>query len=160
VEYSKMKSGICFGALASALLAFSIVLGPTQTRADDLDARSCLPLTFMAENSAEVAEAFEVACLSSTSAQTIDAAEVASPSVIKRQAIFIEVSRSVTVAAPGNDIQLWVDDAFLPLAIEGPAILIEVTQSETVVASGRDVAARTTDIANSAPSIAILDRNE
>ena len=153
-----MKPGICFGALATALLAFSIVLGPSQTRADDLDARSCLPLTFVAENSAEVAEALEVACLSSTSAQTIDAAEVASPSAIKRPAIFIGVSQSVTVAAPGNDIQLWVDEAFLPLAIEGPAILIEVTQSETVVVPGREVAERTTDIAE--PSIAILDRNE
>ena len=151
-----MKSGICFGALATALLAFSIVLGPSQTRADDRDARSCLPPTVVAENSADVPEAFELACLSSTSAQ--NAAEVASPSAIKRQAIFIEVSQSVTVAAPGNDILLWVDEAFLPLAIEGPAILIEVTQSETVVAPGRDVAETATDIA--APSIAILDRNE
>ena len=29
-----MKSGICFGALATALLAFSIVLGASQARAE------------------------------------------------------------------------------------------------------------------------------
>ena len=156
-----MKSGISFGALTTALLAFSIVLGASQARAEGHDAMSCLPPTVVAENSAEVAEAFELACLSSrTSAQTFGMAQVVSPSAIKRQAISIEVSQSVTVAAPGNDIRLWVDEAFLPSAIEGPAILMEVTQSVTVATSGRDVAERATDIANSPPSIAILDRTE
>jgi hypothetical protein len=76
-----MKSSISFGALATALLAFSIV--SSQARAEDLDAMSCLPPTVAADNSAEVAEAFEVACLSSrTSAQTFGMAQVASPSAI------------------------------------------------------------------------------
>jgi hypothetical protein len=158
-----MKTGLVnsSGALFTALLALSIVFGASRAVAEDLDATGCLPPTVVAENSAEVAEAFEVACLSSrAAAQTFDMAEVASPSAVEGQAISIEVNQSVTVAALGNDMLLWVDGAFTPLAIEGPAILIELTQSVTVAASGHDIADGATDITGSTPSIAILDRIE
>jgi hypothetical protein len=148
-------------ALATALLALSIVFGASRAPAEDLDAIGCLPPTVVAENSAEVTEALEVTCLSSrAAAQIFDTAEVASPSAIDGQAISVEVNQSVTVAALGNDMRMWVDDTFSPSAIEGPAILIEITQSVTVAAVGHDAADGPTDITGSAPSIAILDRIE
>jgi hypothetical protein len=157
-----MKSGLVnsCSALATALLAMSIVFGASRAPAEDLDATSCLPPIVIAENSADVAEALEVSCLSARAdAQTFDTVEVASPSD-EGQGISVEVTRSETVAAPGNDIRLWFADASFLSAIEGQAILIEVAQSVTVAASGNDVADGATDIAGSAPSIAILDRIE
>jgi hypothetical protein len=129
-------------ALATALLALSIVFGASRAPAEDLDAIGCLPPTVVAENSAEVTEAFEVTCLSSKAAAS-DIAEFVAPSAIE-----------------GNDIHLWLDDALSPLAMEGSAISIEITQSVTVAALGQDVADGTTDIAGSAPSVAILERIE
>ena len=108
---SKMKSSSvnASGALATALLSLSIVFVASPAPAEGLDAISCLPPTVIAENSAEVAEAFEVTCISSRAdAQTF---EVASPSAIEGQAIPIEITQSVTIAAPGDDIRLWGDDA-------------------------------------------------
>jgi hypothetical protein len=129
-------------ALATALLAFSIMFGASRVSAEDLDAIGCLPpTTFVAENSAEVTEALELTCLSSRAAtQTSDIAQFVSPSAIE-----------------GNDVHLWLDDALSPLAMEGSAISVEVTQSVTVAASGQDVADGATDITGSVPSIAILD---
>jgi hypothetical protein len=128
--------------LATALLALSIVFGASRAPAEDLDAIACLPPMVVAENSAEVTEAFELACLSSRAASS-DIAQFVSPSAIE-----------------GNDIHLWLDDALSPLAMEGSAVSVEVTQSVTVAALGQDVADGTTDITGSAPSIAILDRIE
>jgi hypothetical protein len=130
-------------ALATALLALSIVFGASRASAEDLDAIGCLPPTVVAENSAEVTEALELTCLSSRAATSSDIAQFVSPSAIK-----------------GNDIHLWLDDALSPLAMEGSAILVEVTQSVTVAALGHDVADGEADITGSAPSIAILDRIE
>jgi hypothetical protein len=129
-------------ALAAALLAFSILFGASRAPAEDLDAIGCLPPIVVAENSAEVAEALELTCLSSRAASS-DIALFVSPSTIE-----------------GNDIHLWLDDGLSPLAMEGSAISVKVIQSVTVAALGQDVADRATDIANSAPSIAILDSNE
>ena len=137
-----MKSAISFGALATALLAFSILFGASRAPAEYLDAIGCPPPIVVAENSAEVAEALELTCLSSRAA-TSDIAQFVSPSAIE-----------------GNDIHLWLDDDLSPLAMEGSAISVEVIQSVTVAALGQDVADRATDIANSAPFIAILDSNE
>jgi hypothetical protein len=128
--------------LATVLLALSIVFGASRAPAEDLDAIGCLSPTVVAENSAEVTEALELACLSSRAA-TSDIAQFVSPSAIK-----------------GNDIHLWLDDALSPLAMEGSAISVEVTQSVTVVALGHDVTDGEADITGSAPSIAILDRIE
>jgi hypothetical protein len=158
-----MKTGLVnsSGALFTALVALSLVFGASRAVAEDLDATGCLPPTVVAENSAEVAEAFELACLSSrTGAQALDTVEVASPSAIEGQAISTEVDRSVVAAAFGNDIRLWADAAFSPAVIEGPAILIELPQSVTVASSGNDIADEATYITRSAPSIAILDRIE
>ena len=128
-------------ALATALLAFSIMFGASRVSAEDIDAIGCLSPTFVAENSAEVSEALELTCLSSRAAtQTSDIAQFVSPSAIE-----------------GNDVHLWLDDALSPLAMEGSAISVEVTQSVTVAASGQDVADGATDITGSVPSIAILD---
>jgi len=128
-------------ALATALLAFSIMFGASRVSAEDIDAIGCLSPTFVAENSAEVSEALELTCLSSrAAAQTSDIVQFVSPSAI-------EV----------NDVHLWLDDALSPLAMEGSAIAVEVTQSETVAASGQDVADGATDITGSVPSIAIPD---
>src|SRR6202011_3490108 len=87
-------------ALATALLAFSIMFGASRVSAEDLDAIGCLPpTTFVAENSAEVTEALELTCLSSRAAtQTSDIAQFVSPSAIE-----------------GNDVHLWLDDALSPL---------------------------------------------
>jgi hypothetical protein len=100
-------------ALATALLALSIVFGASRAPAEDLDAIGCLPPIVVAENSAEVTEALELTCLSSRAA-TSDIAQFVSPSAIE-----------------GNDIHLWLDDALSPLAMEGSAISVEVTQSVT-----------------------------
>jgi hypothetical protein len=128
-------------ALATALLAFSIMFGASRVSAEDIDAIGCLSPTFVAENSAEVSEALELTCLSSrAAAQTSDIVQFVSPSAIE-----------------GNDVHLWLDDALSPLAMEGSAIAVEVTQSETVAASGQDVADGATDITGSVPSIAIPD---
>jgi hypothetical protein len=129
-------------ALATALLAFSILFGASRASAEDLDAIGCLSPMVVAENSAEVTEALELTCLSSRAA-TSDIAQFVSPSPIE-----------------GNDIHLWLDDALSPLAMEGSAISVEVTQSVTVAALGQDVADEGADITGSAPSIAILDRIE
>jgi hypothetical protein len=128
--------------LATALLALSIVFGASRAPAEDLDAIGCLPPMVVAENSAEVTEAFELTCLSSRAASS-DIAQFVSPSAIE-----------------GNDMHLWLDDALSPLAMEGSAISVEVTQSVTVAALGQDVADGGADITGSAPSIAILDRIE
>jgi hypothetical protein len=127
------------GALATALLAFSILFGASRAPAEDLDTISCLPPIMVAENSAEVTEAFELTCLSSRAATT-DIAQFVSPSPIQ-----------------GNDIHLRLDDALSPLAMEGSANTVEVTQSVTVATFGQDAADGATDITGSAPSIAILD---
>jgi hypothetical protein len=128
-------------ALATALLAFSIMFGASRVSAEDIDAIGCLSPTFVAENSAEVSEALELTCLSSrAAAQTSDIVQFVPPSAIE-----------------GNDVHLWLDDALSPLAMEGSAIAVEVTQSETVAASGQDVADGATDITGSVPSIAIPD---
>jgi hypothetical protein len=126
-------------ALAIALLAFSILFGASRAPAEGLDATLCLPPIMVAESSAEVTEAFELACLASRAA-TSDVAQFVSPSAIE-----------------GNDVRLWLDDALSPLAMEGSAITVEVTQSVTVAALGQDMADGATDITGSAPSIAILD---
>jgi hypothetical protein len=123
------------------LLAFSILFGASRAPAEAFDATGCLPPTMVAENSAEVTEAFELACLWSRAAtQTPDIAQFVSPP-----------------ATEGNDIRLWLDDALSPLAMEGSAISVEVTQSVTVATLGQDVAYGATDITGSVPSIAILD---
>jgi hypothetical protein len=127
------------GALATALLAFSILFGASRALAEDLDTISCLPPIMVAENSAEVTEAFELTCLLSR-ATTTEIAQFVSPSPIR-----------------GNDIHLWLDDALSPLAMEGSAISVEVTQSVTVATFGQDAADGATDITGSAPTIAILD---
>jgi hypothetical protein len=128
-------------ALATALLAFSIMFGASRVSAEELDAIGCLSPTFVAENSAEVSEALELTCLSSrAAAQISDIAQFVSPPAIE-----------------GNDVHLWLDDALSPLAMEGSAIAVEVTQSATVAASGQDVADGATDITGSVPSIAIPD---
>jgi hypothetical protein len=139
-----MKSGLVNSctALATALLALSIVFGASRASAEDLDAIGCLPPIVVAENSAEVTEALELTCLASRAA-TSDIAQFVSPSAIE-----------------GNDIHLWLDDGLSPLAMEGSAISVEVTQSVTVAALGQDVADGGADITGSAPAIAILDRIE
>ena len=140
VQQMKSRLVVSCGILVIALLAFSLMFGASRAQAEDLDAiSSCLPPIMVAENSAEVTEAFELTCLSSRAA-TLEVAQFVSPS-----------------AAEGNDIHLWLDDALSPLAMEGSAISVEVTQSVTVAALGQDVAHGTTDITGSAPSIAILD---
>jgi hypothetical protein len=131
-----------WSVVAAALVGFSIVLGASRAPAEDLDAMACPSPIFIAENSADVSEALEVACLALRAA-TSDTAQFVSPSAIE-----------------GNDIHLWLDDALSPLAMEGSAILVEVTQSVTVAALGHDVADGGADITGSAPSIAILDRIE
>ena len=128
-------------ALAIALLAFSILFGASRAPAEGFDATGCLPPTFVAENSAEVTEAFELTCLASrAAAQTSDMAQFVSPSAIE-----------------GNDIRLWLDDALSPLAMEGSAISVEVTQSVTVAALGQDATDGAADNTPTTPSIAILD---
>ena len=136
-----MKSHLVssWSALATALLAFSIVFGASRAPAEDLDPIGCQPPVVVAENSAEVAEALELTCLSSRAA-TSDIAEFVSPSAIG-----------------GNDVRLWLDDDLSPLAMEGSAISVEVTQSVTVAALGQDVAEGAADNAASAPPVAILD---
>src|SRR4029077_2014097 len=81
VEYSKMKSHRvnAWSVIATVLLGFSIVFGASRAPAEDLDAISCLSPTVIAENTADVSEALEVACL----ALKADA----SPSTIEDQAI-------------------------------------------------------------------------
>jgi hypothetical protein len=104
MEYRKMKSGLVksCSALATALLAFSIVFGASRALAEDLDATSRLPPTVVAENSAEITEVLEVTCLASrTDAQTL---EGSCPLAVERQAILIEVAQSVTVAVLGQDV--------------------------------------------------------
>jgi|SRR6516162_2681050 len=136
-----MKSHLVssWSALATALLAFSIVFGASRAPAEDLDPIGCQPPVVVAENSAEVAEALELTCLSSRAA-TSNIAEFVSPSAIE-----------------ANDIHLWLDDDLSPLAMEGSAISVEVTQSVTVAALGQDVAEGAADNAASAPPVAILD---
>ena len=144
-------------ALATALLAFSIMFGASRVSAEDLDAIGCLSPTFVAENSAEVSEALELTCLSSKAGAQSDIADVASLSAMAGQATAVEGDQSAAAAPLENDIHLWLDDALSPLAMEGSAISVEVTQSATIVALGHDVADAATDITGSAPSIAILD---
>ena len=99
----------------------------------------------IAENSADVSEALEVACLASRAK--------ASVSGIEDQAISTEATQSVPVADPVNDIRVGFVDTSSLSAIEGQAIPIEVTQSVTIAILGHDVAERETDITGSAPSI-------
>jgi hypothetical protein len=141
-----MKTGLVnsSGALFTALLALSIVFGASRATAEDLDAISCPSPIFVAENSAEVTEALEVACL----ALKADA----SSSTIEGQAIPNEGIQFVPVADPANDIRLWFADASFLSAIEGQAIPIDVSQSVTIAALGDDVAERA-DITGSAPSV-------
>jgi hypothetical protein len=136
-----------WSVIATGLLAFSIIFGPSRASAEDLDAITCLSPAVIAENTADITEALEVACL----ALKADA----SPSAIEDQAIPIEGTQFVPVADPANDIRLWFADGSFLSAIEGRAIPTEVAQSVTIATLGRDVAEQEADITGSGPSVAM-----
>src|ERR1700732_895486 len=83
--------------VALALLAFSLVLGTSRSYAQDVDAVSCPPPAL--DIVVELAEELDVACYSNV------AAETAAPVAIEGQAIRVEITQSVTVAALGESVE-------------------------------------------------------
>jgi hypothetical protein len=98
---SKLKSRWISSAnafvVALALLAFSLVLGTSRSYAQDVDAISCPPPAL--DIVAELAEELDVAC------HFYAAAEASSPAAIEGQAIRVEITQSVTVAALGESVE-------------------------------------------------------
>jgi hypothetical protein len=83
--------------VAFVLLAFSLALGSSRSYAQDVDAISCPPPAL--DIVAELAEELDVACHSYV------AAEASSPVAIEGQAIRVEITQSVTVAALGESVE-------------------------------------------------------
>jgi hypothetical protein len=81
--------------VALALLAFSLVLGTSRSYAQDVDAISCPPPAL--DIVAELAEELDVACYSQLAAS--------SPAAIEGQAIVVEITQSVTIAALGQSVE-------------------------------------------------------
>ena len=130
-------------ALAVALLAFSFAFGGARASAADMTV--CLEPNSILENTADVAEEFDVLCQSFNT-------DIQAAAAVKTETDTEALAETDHEPAVGSETQqaaAETPDPATTLAIEGQAIQVEITQSVTVAALGQEPEGNEADITGS-----------
>lgn len=128
-------------ALAVALLAFSFAFGGARASAEDMTV--CLEPNSILENTADVAEEFDVLCQSFNS--DIQAAAAAKTET----EVLVEADHEPAFGSGTQQAAAETPDPPTTSAIEGQAIQVEITQSVAVAALGQEPEGNEADITGS-----------